>query len=202
GIPAASALSVDSFGTGLPCGSRNMSRVAAPGAFSRASIIVSKPSLARWIRMKPPAPSPDAFGSTTLSAAATATAASNALPPASSISLPAAVASGCAVAIPACAGRRSSAAALCTTKMKTRKTLSRARAAAPAGRKWVMGELTTLLLLQFRSDDRMHEFSRLAAQHGDLPDEGGGDESELFLRREKHGFDVAIEVTRHVRELE
>ena len=93
-MPAASAESRDSPGTELPSLSRYMSRVAAPGAISRRSIMVSNPSLARRIRKKPPPPRPELDGSTTASAAATATAASKALPPLARISLPASLASG------------------------------------------------------------------------------------------------------------
>jgi len=48
------------------------------------------------MRVTPKPPLPDIIGSTTFSVAATATAASKALPPASRISSPTCVASGCA----------------------------------------------------------------------------------------------------------
>src|SRR6516225_731130 len=54
------------------------------------------------MRVTPKPPMPDIIGSTTLSVAATATAASKALPPASKTSSPAWVASGCAVLIIPC----------------------------------------------------------------------------------------------------
>ncbi len=101
GMPAASAVLVDAPRTGLPCASRNMSRVAAAGATSRASMTMFLPSLARCSRYMPPPAMPEPEGSTTASAALTATAASNALPPLRRTSSPAAVASGCALAIAA-----------------------------------------------------------------------------------------------------
>src|SRR5438445_11550708 len=55
-------------------------------------------------RNMPPPPMPELCGSTTDSTAATATAASNALPPCESASKPASVASLCALAIAACPG--------------------------------------------------------------------------------------------------
>jgi hypothetical protein len=79
--------------------SRYIVAVAASGAVSRPSTNVCSPSLARCSSQNPPPPMPDDAGSTTASAAPTATAASNALPPASRTSTPACVASGCAVAI-------------------------------------------------------------------------------------------------------
>src|SRR5882672_3485079 len=54
------------------------------------------------MRLTPNPPTPDIIGSTTFSVAATATAASKALPPASRISSPACVANGCAELIIPC----------------------------------------------------------------------------------------------------
>jgi len=59
----------------------------------------------------PPPPRPELCGSTTDSAAATATAASNALPPCASASKPASVASLCALAIAAWPGFAAGSAA-------------------------------------------------------------------------------------------
>jgi len=95
GMAAASAVEVERPGTTLPWSSRNMSRVAAFGATSRASTIVSNPSDARCSSQNPPPPSPELLGSTTASVELTATAASKALPPCFRISIPACVANSC-----------------------------------------------------------------------------------------------------------
>ena len=76
------------------------SRSAAAGAVSRASIAATSPSALR-ISTKTPPPSPAEKGWATERAKAVATAASTALPPASSISSPARAASPCdATSIP------------------------------------------------------------------------------------------------------
>ena len=125
GIAAASAPSSDRRGTGFPAASRYMFARAASGARSRASTIVSKPSVDRCSNQNPPPPRPEPWGSTTASAAATATAASKALPPRARISWPAAVASGCALAMAATPGRGASAGAVGANNKKRRTTPSR-----------------------------------------------------------------------------
>src|SRR5699024_10548240 len=87
-----------------------MVRVAAPGACSRPSTMTLSPLSASCSSQKPPPPSPELYGSTTASAADTATAASNALPPAAKICMPAAVAAGWALAMAACGGVLAAAA--------------------------------------------------------------------------------------------
>src|SRR5690606_13453256 len=104
GTAAARAPSSEACRRGLPSASRYMSAVAASGARSRPSIMTLLPSAARCSSQKPPPPMPEPYGSTTPRAALTATAASKALPPASRISRPAAVASGCAVTTAAAGG--------------------------------------------------------------------------------------------------
>ena len=101
-MPAAKGPLIESFGMTLPSSSRYISRCALPGAISRPSSMVSKPSSARCNNQKPPPPKPDPAGSTTARVAVAATAASKALPPRLSICCAASVASGWAVATPAC----------------------------------------------------------------------------------------------------
>ena len=93
----ARAPSVASEGTSAPL-TRYMSRLAFAGATSRKSRATSLPSFARWTMAKPPPPRPEWYGPTTAMVKAVATAASTALPPASSISSPAALPMGCAAA--------------------------------------------------------------------------------------------------------
>jgi hypothetical protein len=72
---------------------RNIVGVAASGAVLRPSITIWRPS-ARRICAMPPPKMPTIIGSTTVRVNRAATAASMALPPAASISAPAAEASG------------------------------------------------------------------------------------------------------------
>src|SRR5690606_38282352 len=51
-------------------------------------------------------------------------------------------------------------------------------------------------------DPRMDEGRYVAAEHGDLFDQGRGDERVVLPGREKHGFDAAVETPVHGGELE
>src|SRR3954462_9470200 len=59
-----------------------------------------------------------------------------------------------------------------------------------------------LHLLQLLGHERVHEFFHVSAEHRDLAYQRGRNEGELFLRREKHRFQVAHEMSRHVGQLE
>ncbi len=78
-------------------GARNWSGSVPRGIFPLAFRNRLRSSSAEYTRMVPYPPIPDIMGSTTLRAAATATAASNAFPPRSSTSTPTRVARGWAV---------------------------------------------------------------------------------------------------------
>ena len=75
-----------------------MSGAAAAGAVGRKSMTTASFMLASLTTMKPPPPMPDAFGSRTPRANPVATAASTALPPIFSMSMPTRDASGFAAA--------------------------------------------------------------------------------------------------------
>ena len=75
---------------------RNSCGVAAAGAVSRASKVVTVPAAASYQARKAPPPRPEDCGSTRPSTVCTATSASAALPPARSTSSPASAASGLA----------------------------------------------------------------------------------------------------------
>src|SRR5688572_33351589 len=200
-MPAASALSVDNRGTGLPSGPRYMSRVAAAGAFSRASIITLRLSLARCTRMNPPPPSPDPLGSTTASAALTATAASKALPPFARISIPASVARGCAVVIAALPGASAAGSGRARKVARNATRSLRIGFMRRACRTWnsrFAGDTGA----QGFGDQRMHELAHVAAKARDLADQRRGDEIEPLRRREEHGLDLVGEMPVHRRELE
>src|SRR5215510_8333713 len=58
-----------------------------------------------------------------------------------------------------------------------------------------------LHLLQFDRDQRMHELVDVAAEDRDFAHQRGRNEGELFLRREEHRLQFAMQVPAHVREL-
>src|SRR5699024_4748435 len=119
GIPAASGPFSDAPGMMLPAASWYMVRVAAPGAISRPSTMTFLPVFALCNSQKPPPPRPELNGSTTPSAAETATAASKALPPVARISMPAAVAAGWALEMAALGGVGAASAVLAITVSRT-----------------------------------------------------------------------------------
>ena len=82
---------------GVPSSRRNISTVAPAGAVSRPSYTVIAFVSASKYNIKPPPPNPELCGSTKLSIASMATAASTAEPPASNTATPAFVAWGLAV---------------------------------------------------------------------------------------------------------
>ncbi len=49
--------------------------------------------------------------------------------------------------------------------------------------------------------DRMHELGHIAAQHGDFPYQGRGDEGVLLLRGHEYRFDFGSEVPAHISQL-
>ena len=91
-MPAAKPPVRDLLRKNSPSSSRYISVDAALGAVSRASINIFESSSATCKRKNPPPPIPELYGSTTAKVAATAIAASNALPPAFKILIPALVA--------------------------------------------------------------------------------------------------------------
>src|SRR5262245_53044893 len=214
GMPAASAVAVERPFTTSPCSSRNMSRVAAFGATSRASTIVSKPSEARCSSQKPPPPRPELLGSTTASAALTATAASNALPPCLRISIPASVASGWALAMPALPGRACAGVSAQTTSGRKNNATSSTRPRrrwngnfmneipGQSGRELLLGATSRPGTLQGGFDRRMDELADVAAEARDLAHQRGGDEIELLRRREEHVVDLVGQVPVHGGDME
>src|SRR5688572_33107490 len=85
----------------------------------------------------------------------------------------------------------------------SRSTQNARSAAAPRTMeiRFVMGS-DSLLFAQLGRDQGMHEFLHVTSENRDLAHQGRRDEGELFLRREKHRLEFAMQVPAHVRELE
>jgi hypothetical protein len=161
-----------------------MSRSAAAGAVSRASIATTSPS-ARRIRRKAPPPIPAENGCATPSAKAAATAASTAFPPASSIVTPARVASAWEVTtIPAramagadAAARADGAASAGSSSKAT--TAAAAEAVAAKERKDAKdenpGERASALLIPRTLSQRRPALDALLTPIGRLPNIGASE---------------------------
>src|SRR6056297_903767 len=204
GMPAASGPLIARSRSTSPASSRYMSSVAAPGASSRPSTIVVRPSAGRCSSQKPPPPIPEEEGSTTARAADTATAASNALPPAARTSNPASVASSWAEAMAALPGPWACAEAQSRAPKRNEIILEDRVMRIPGVGKWACacGSIEAVVRLERGVDAGVDEFRDVAVESGDFLDQARRDEAVFLGRRQEHRFRLLHEVAIHRCQLE